>query len=56
MTCIAVEFIRGIFDREIMPLYRPNVTEKEAFMLGSSKQGKARRASVGSIWETAKNL
>lgn len=53
---MAVEFISGMLERDFISRCRPSVTVKVAFMLGSSKQGNARRASVGSIWETAKNL
>lgn len=36
--------------------FRPSATVKFAFILGSSKQGKARRASVDSNWVTANHL
>jgi len=46
----------GVLLAEIMDVFRPSVIVKVAFMLGSSKQGKARRASDASNCVTAKYL
>ena len=56
VTCIWVVLINGMLERAVMSRWRPKVTLKIAFIFGSSKQGKARRASVGSIWDTAMYL
>ena len=55
-TCIAVVLINGMLDKAVMSRWRPKVTVNVDFMLGSSKQGKALLASVGSIWDTAMYL
>jgi len=55
-TCIAVVLISGMLLMLVMSRWRPKVTVKVAFMFGSSKQGKALRASVGSICDTAIHL
>lgn len=41
---------------DVIVLLRRMLMEKFAFILGSSKQGKARRASGASNWEMAKYL
>ena len=56
MTCMAVVLINGMLDKAVMSRWRPKVTVNVDFMLGSSKQGKALLASVGSIWDTAMYL
>ena len=48
--------IRGILLAEVQVSLRPSVTVKFAFIVGSSKQGKARRALVASKSDTARYL
>jgi len=43
-----VEELSGVLLADIMDVFRPSVILKVAFILGSSKQGKARRASDAS--------
>ena len=53
---MAVVLIKGMLDMDLIDLCRPKVIVNSAFILGSSKQGNARRASTGSIWVVAKYL
>lgn len=53
---IGVELTIWVLLLDIMDVFRPSVMVKVAFMLGSSKQGKARRAWVVSNWVAAKYL
>lgn len=55
-TDMGVVSLTGMFDVDSCVVKRPSFIVKFAFMLGSSKQGNARRASVGCIWETAMYL
>lgn len=55
-TYFALVYRRGILLVELILSLRPSVMLNFAFILGSSKQGNARRASAGSIWVTAKYL
>lgn len=48
--------LRGILLMADIDVLRPTVIVKLAFIFGSSKQGKARRASGASICDTAKYL
>ena len=56
ITYIWVVLMSGMLEMDITSRWRPKVTVKMAFMLGSSKQGKTRLASVGSIWDMAMYL
>ena len=53
---MGVDWTSGIFEVDNCVTRRPSRMLKLAFMLGSSKHGKARRASVGCICDTAKYL
>ena len=46
----------GMLETEIMCLGRPTAMVKSDFKFGSSKQGKTRRASIGSICVNAISL
>jgi hypothetical protein len=48
--------ISGILLAEVQVSLRPSVMVKLAFIVGSSKQGKARRALVASKSDTARYL
>lgn len=49
-------FMRGMLDKAFISRWRPSVIRNVAFKSGSSKQGKTRRASVGSNWVDAMYL
>lgn len=48
-TYLRIVLLFGMLDSEIIPLFRPKVMLNSALKFGSSKQGKALRASTGSI-------
>lgn len=53
---MGVELVSGMLESAVMERWRPTVMVNWAFMFGSSKQGKARRASTGSICVVAIHL
>lgn len=55
-TYIGTVLISGMLLVDVIVSLRPSVTVKVAFMVGSSKQGKERRASVASNCVTARYL
>ena len=53
---LSVVLFSGILERDVWNVLRPIVIWNLAFIPGSSKQGNARRASVGENWVVAKYL
>lgn len=53
---MGVEWVCGVLDNVTISRRRPRLTVKMAFIFGSSKHGKTRRASVGSICEVIRYL